>query len=128
MGLAVKLAREGSQVRLCVDGEMAGQNMQKYLRWHWAGELHKLGIEVISYARLFGADGDTAYFQHTTSGEAIVCEDMDTLVIAQGHQSVVTLEQELAGTDVEIHLAGDCLSPRSAEEAVYEGLMVARNI
>lgn len=128
MGLAEKLAREGSQVRLCVDGEMAGQNLQKYLRWHWASQLHKLGIEVIPYARLFGADGDTVYFQHTTSGEAIVCENMDTLVIAQGHQSVVTLEQDLAETDMEVHLVGDCLSPRSAEEAVYEGLMVARRV
>jgi pyruvate/2-oxoglutarate dehydrogenase complex dihydrolipoamide dehydrogenase (E3) component len=128
MGLAEKLAREGSRVRLCVDGETAGQNLQKYLRWHWAGELHKLGVEVIPYARLFGADGDTAYFQHTTSGEAIVCENMDTLVIAQGHQPVITLEQDLAEMDVEVHLAGDCLSPRSAEEAVYEGLMAARKV
>jgi 2,4-dienoyl-CoA reductase-like NADH-dependent reductase (Old Yellow Enzyme family)/thioredoxin reductase len=128
MGLAVKLARAGSQVRLCVDGEMAGQTLQKYLRWHWTGELHKLGIEVVTYARLFGADGDTAYFQHSTSGEAIICENMDTLVIAQGHQSVVTLEQELADIEAEIHLAGDCLSPRSAEEAVYEGLMAARSV
>jgi hypothetical protein len=53
---------------------------------------------------------------------------MDTLVIAQGHQSDTTLEQELVETDVEIHLVGDCLSPRSAEEAVYEGLMVARSV
>jgi hypothetical protein len=107
---------------------MAGQNLQKYLRWHWAGELHKLGVEVISYARLFGADGDTAYFQHTTSGEPIICENMDTLVIAQGHRPDTALEQDLAEIDVEVHLAGDCLSPRSAEEAVYEGLMVARNV
>jgi 2,4-dienoyl-CoA reductase-like NADH-dependent reductase (Old Yellow Enzyme family)/thioredoxin reductase len=128
MGLAEKLAREGCHVRLCVDGEMAGQNLQKYLRWHWAGALHKLGVEVIPYARLYGADGDTAYFLHNTSGEAIVCENMDTLVIAQGHQPETTLEQQLADTDVEIHLAGDCLSPRSAEEAVYEGLMAAREI
>jgi len=128
MGLAEKLARDGLQVRLCVDGEMAGQNLQKYLRWHWSGELHKLGVEVIPYARFFGADEDTAYFQHTTSGEAIICDNMDTLVIAQGHQSETKLEQELTAMDVDIHLAGDCLSPRSAEEAVYEGLMAARNI
>ncbi len=38
------------------------------------------------------------------------------------------VEQELTETDVEVHLAGDCLSPRSAEEAVYEGLMAARNL
>ena len=107
---------------------MAGQNLQKYLRWHWSGELHKLGVEVIPYARFFGADEDTAYFQHTTSGEPIICDNMDTLVIAQGHQSDTKLEQELTAMNVEIHLAGDCLSPRSAEEAVYEGLMAARNI
>lgn len=128
LGVAEKLALDGSHVRLCVDGEMAGQNLQKYLRWNWMGKVHKLGIDVIPYARLFGADGDTAYFQHTTSGEAIVCEDMDTLVIAQGHQSVTTLEQELGEAEVEIHLAGDCLSPRSAEEAIYEGMIVARAI
>ena len=128
LGLAEKLARDGSQVRLCVDGEMAGQNLQRYLRWHWVGELHKLGVEVITYARLFGADGDTAYFQHNTSGEPIICEQMDTLVIAQGHQPVTTLEREIAGMDLDIHLAGDCLSPRSAEEAVYEGFAVGRRI
>jgi 2,4-dienoyl-CoA reductase-like NADH-dependent reductase (Old Yellow Enzyme family) len=128
VGLAERLARDGSQVRLCVDGEMAGQNLQKYLRWHWTGELHKLGVQVISHARLFGADNDTAYFQHTTSGEPIICEGMDTLVIAQGHQPATTLEQSLVGMDVEIQLVGDCLSPRSAEEAVYEGLLAARNI
>ncbi|MCP4874313.1 MAG: FAD-dependent oxidoreductase, partial [Gammaproteobacteria bacterium] len=128
MGLAEKLARDGLQVRLCVDGEMAGQNLQKYLRWHWAGELHRLGVVVTPYARFFGADGDTAYFQHTTSGEPIICENMDTLVIAQGHRPDTALEQTLTGIDIEVHLAGDCLSPRSAEEAVYEGLMAARNI
>ncbi|MFK8019988.1 MAG: FAD-dependent oxidoreductase [Pseudomonadales bacterium] len=128
LGLAEKLARDGLQVRLCVDGEMAGQNLQKYLRWHWSGVLHKLGVEVIPYARFFGADEDTAYFQHTTSGEPIMCNNMNTLVIAQGHQSDTTLEQELTEMNVEFHLAGDCLSPRSAEEAVYEGLMVARGL
>jgi 2,4-dienoyl-CoA reductase-like NADH-dependent reductase (Old Yellow Enzyme family) len=128
MGLAEKLARDGHQVRLCVDGELAGQNLQKYLRWHWSGVLHKLGVEVIPYARFFGADGDTAYFQHTTSGEPVVCEGMDTLVIAQGHQSDTALEQKLIAMNLEMYLVGDCLSPRSAEEAVYEGLMAARNI
>jgi len=128
MGLAEKLARDGLKVRLCVDGEMAGQNLQKYLRWHWSGELHKLGVEVIPYARFFGADGDTAYFQHTTSGEPIICDNVSTLVIAQGHQPETRLEQELASSNIEIHLVGDCLSPRSAEEAVYEGLLAARKL
>ena len=34
-----------------------------------------------------------------------------------------SLEQQLSPLGVPLHLAGDCLSPRSAEEAVYEGMM-----
>jgi 2,4-dienoyl-CoA reductase-like NADH-dependent reductase (Old Yellow Enzyme family) len=128
MGLAEKLAREGSHVRLCVDGLHAGQNLQMYMRDHWVGELHKLGVEIVPYARLFGADGDTVYFLHSTSGEPIVCEGVDTLVMAQGHLSVTALEEELADCSPEVHPIGDCLSPRSAEEAIYEGLMAARKI
>ncbi len=45
-----------------------------------------------------GADATTAYLQHTVSGAAIVLDDVDTVVSAQG------------------------LGPRTAEEAVLEGL------
>ena len=33
-----------------------------------------------------------------------------------------TIERELEGWPSEVHLAGDCLAPRTAEEAVPEGL------
>ena len=128
LGVAEKLALEGCSVRLCIDGETLGQNLQLYLRTHWAGVMHKLGVQIIPYARLYGADGDTVYFYHNGSGEPIICEDVDTLVIAQGHKQNSTLEQEMRDFGVEIHLVGDCLSPRSAEEAVYEGLIAARNV
>jgi 2,4-dienoyl-CoA reductase-like NADH-dependent reductase (Old Yellow Enzyme family) len=128
LGIAEKLAREGSHVRLCVDGEMAGQNLQRYLRWHWVGQLQKLGVEVIPYARFFGALGNTAYFMHSLSGDAIECGEMDTLVIAQGHQPVTAVEEELRSSEIPLFLAGDCRSPRSAEEAVYEGMQAGRGV
>jgi 2,4-dienoyl-CoA reductase-like NADH-dependent reductase (Old Yellow Enzyme family) len=128
LGIAEKLAREGSHVRLCVDGEMAGQNLQRYLRWHWVGQLQKLGVEVVPYARFFGALGNTAYFMHSLSGDAIECGEMDTLVIAQGHQPVTALEEELRSSEIPLFLAGDCRSPRSAEEAVYEGMEAGRDV
>jgi 2,4-dienoyl-CoA reductase-like NADH-dependent reductase (Old Yellow Enzyme family)/thioredoxin reductase len=123
MGLAERLARDGCHVRLAVNGTQAGQNLQPYLRDHWVGKLSRLGVEVIPYARLFGADADTAYLIHGVTHEAVVCEDVDTIVLALGHESVTDLERELAGCGIEVHLAGDCLSPRSAEEAVYEGML-----
>ena len=68
---------------------------------------------------------DTVYLQHTVSDEAILCEQTDTLVLALGNQPVSELESELEDFPGEVHLAGDCLSPRTAEEAVYEGLKAA---
>ena len=128
IGIAEKLAMEGCSVRLCVDAEMAAQNLQLYLRTWWTGAIHRLGVQVITHARLFGADDDTVYFYHNASGEPIECDGVDTLVLAQGHTPVTELERALSECDVEIHLVGDCRSPRSAEEAVYEGLMVAREL
>jgi endonuclease/exonuclease/phosphatase (EEP) superfamily protein YafD len=62
------------------------------------------------------------------SGEAVVCDEVDTLVLALGHRSNTDLEQELAGLAQPVSLAGDCLSPRSAEEAVFEGMKAGLNI
>ncbi|MBT4519357.1 MAG: FAD-dependent oxidoreductase [Halieaceae bacterium] len=128
LGVAEKLVLEGSTVRLCFDGETLGQNLQLYLRTHWAGVMHRLGVQTIPYARLFGTDSDTVYFHHNGSGEPIICEDVDTLILAQGHKPSTALEEALGGLNIEIHLIGDCLSPRTAEEAVYEGLMAARAV
>ncbi len=128
LGVAEKLARAGCHVRLAVDGLHAGQNLQPYLRDHWAGEIAKLGVEVITYASFFAADADTAYFNHNASGEPLVLEDVETVVLALGHTPDVALEESLRGSDLDIHLAGDCLSPRTAEEAIYEGFLAGRSV
>ena len=125
MGVAEKLAREGRHVRLCVDGLMAGQSLPFYVRDEMVGRLHKLGVEIIPYARLFGADESTVYFQHAISGEPMLMEEVDTLVLSQGHERVNALADALVGTGVAVHIIGDALTPRSAEEAVLDGLKLA---
>lgn len=122
MGVAEKLARDGCRVRLAVNGITAGQMIPQYVRDKWLGDLHRLGVEVIPYTRLYGADGDTVYLQQTTSGEAILCEGVDTLVTAYGHKSSTSLEAGLEDWVGDVHVIGDCLAPRTAEEAVLEGL------
>ncbi len=128
MGLAEKLARDGCRVRLCVNGYMAGQTIQTYVRDHWVGVLHKLGVEFIPYMRLGGVDSDSVYFEHTTSGETVICEDVDTLVLAMGHEQADGLAAELDGYGGEVRMIGDCLSPRTVEEATLEGLKAASEL
>jgi len=122
LGLAEKLARDGCQVRLAVNGTTPGESIQQYVATHWIGTLDKLGVEIIPYSRLYGVDANTVYLQHTASGEAVLCEGVDTLVTALGHEPDMTLENTLQDFDGEVHVIGDCLGPRTVEEAVLEGL------
>ena len=47
--------------------------------------------------------------------------------VTEGTQ-VAVQRNALAGIDVEQHVIGDCLAPRTAEEAVYEGLQAGWTI
>ncbi|WP_395016398.1 FAD-dependent oxidoreductase [Dongia sp.] len=128
MGIAEKLARSGCRVRLAVDGYMPGQRIHQYVRDNWWGELQKLNVEIIPLVRLYGIDGETVYLQHATNGEPIVLEDVNTVVASLGHERVDALADELESWSGEVHMIGDCLTPRTAEEAVFEGLKVAAEI
>ncbi|WP_035715748.1 oxidoreductase [Bradyrhizobium genomosp. I (2014)] len=128
MGVAEKLALAGHKVHLAVNGPHAGFNLQIYLRDYWAAKLDKLGVSVIPNARIYGVDGNTAYLVHAISGDALVKEEVDTVVLATGHKPENHLEAELAGTNYRPRLVGDCLSPRTAEEAIYEGYLVGREV
>lgn len=128
LGLAEQLVRNGCHVRLAVNGMTAGQSIPQYARDKWIGDLHRLGVEIIPYARLFGATKDSAYFQHTLSGEPIVLEYVDTTITSLGHQSETGLASTLQGWEGELHIIGDALSPRTVEEATLEGLRVGARI
>lgn len=128
LGLAEMLARDGCRVRLAVNAALAGESLQIYTRNHYVGRLHRLGVEIITHARLYGSDPGCVYLQDTLTDEAIVIEDVDTLVLSLGQQSCNELEQELQQAGIEASVIGDCLLPRTAEEAVYEGMLAGRGI
>ena len=59
-------------------------------------------------------------------------EDVAALVLAQGHEPVDEPARRRSSApgafDGEVHGIGDCLAPRTVEEAVLEGLRVASAI
>lgn len=127
-GIAEQLVREGCQVTLAVTGTHVGESLPLYVRDNIAAELHGLGVTVTPYARLYGVDGGAVYLQHSASGAAMPVEGVDTLVLCMGHWPVDGLQDDLRGLGVEVVMAGDCLAPRTAEEAVFEGLKVAAGL
>lgn len=116
---------------LGVDGYMPGQRLQQYVRDAMTAAAARVGVQVIPLVRPFGYDGSAVFFQHVLTGDAVVVEDVATLVLAQGHEPVdgLLLALDTPGAfDGEVHGIGDCLAPRTVEEAVLEGLRVASKI
>jgi len=127
-GVAEMLSRAGSSVMLAVNGLHAGEVLPLYVRDDIAAHLHRLRVEVRPYSRLYGTAGDTVYLQHTPSGEAVEVEGVDAVVLCLGYSPVDNLSPAVEEMGIELHMAGDCLAPRTAEEAVYEGLKAGNSV
>ena len=67
-------------MRLAVNGIVPGERVPAMVRDRAVGELHRLGVEIVPYVRLFGVDGDSVYFRHVVSGEPVILDRVDTLV------------------------------------------------
>ena len=128
IGLAERCARDGCRVILAVNAAMAGESLQIYTRNHYVGRLYQLGVDILPHARLYGSDAATVYLQNTLTDEAIVLEDIDTLVLSLGQQAYNPLETALQERGITPLVIGDCLLPRTAEEAVYEGMQAGRSV
>jgi 2,4-dienoyl-CoA reductase-like NADH-dependent reductase (Old Yellow Enzyme family) len=125
VGIAEKLAAEGSHVTLAVNGVCPAISIQNYVRDAAIAKLHRLGVEMRPFMRLYGAESRTAYFLHTAAQEPVVFDDVDTVVVSAPNRPVDDLAEEARALGIETYLIGDALSPRTAEEAVYEGLVAA---
>jgi len=128
LGVAIALAQRGNPVTLGVSGYHAGQRIQQYVRDAMIAEASRLGVETVPLVRPYGADGDTVYLQHVLTEEPVIVRDASALVLSQGHLPVDDLAIALDGAPFEVHMVGDCLAPRTVEEAVLEGLVVASSL
>jgi 2,4-dienoyl-CoA reductase-like NADH-dependent reductase (Old Yellow Enzyme family) len=75
-----------------------------------------------------GFEGGTLTLEDTSTGDVETIEGFDTLIGCQHNEIVNPLEEPLRAMGLKPVLAGDCLSPRTALEAIYEGHRAAREI
>ncbi|MGH9302819.1 MAG: FAD-dependent oxidoreductase [Acidimicrobiales bacterium] len=126
-GIACMLAAgRRHDVVLAVDGYYACERLQQYVRDAHLAALARANVEVVPLVRLFGVDESAVYLQHVLTKEPVIVEGVTALVLAEGHEPVDGLLTELSSTgDLEVVGIGDCLAPRSVEEAVLDGLVAS---
>jgi 2,4-dienoyl-CoA reductase-like NADH-dependent reductase (Old Yellow Enzyme family)/thioredoxin reductase len=122
------LAAAGSAVTLAVGSVTAGEGVHQYRRNLYLARLYRAGVRVLHHLELAGADSRGIRFRNVFAPELESVVEAETLVLSLGREPVDDLVSTLAALDVPVRAAGDCLSPRSAEEAILEGTLAAREV
>ncbi len=127
-GVARLLAERGHRVTLATTGYGAGESLQQYVRDEHLAALARSRVTVLALVRPYGVDDDSLYLQHVLTDEPVVLEGVDAVVLATGRVADVAVADDLRATGVALRVIGDCVAPRTVEEAVLDGLRVASTI
>jgi len=116
LGAARLLAAAGHEVTLAVGG---------YVRDRLLAAVARQRITVLPLTRPYGVDQDTVYLQHVLTEEPVLVEGVAGLVLACGASPAGELLETLESAGQRAIGIGDCLAPRTVEEAVLDGLVAA---
>lgn len=121
VGTAWHLAEQGHEVTIVTPDPTIGREIARTGGDIGARQrLRKLGARFITESAVceWHGDGATILDLHTGTRERL---SFDGLVLATTNVAEDSLARELQGSGLEIHLVGDCLAPRHAPAATYEG-------
>ncbi|GIU96137.1 MAG: oxidoreductase [Gaiellaceae bacterium] len=122
------LAAAGNRVTLAVASVAVGEGVHQYRRNLYLRRLYRVGVEVLHHRELLGADAGSVELANVFAPELRERRQADLLVLAQGRVPEDTLAPMLRAAGLEVEEAGDCLSPRSFEEAILEGTEAVQRI
>jgi pyruvate/2-oxoglutarate dehydrogenase complex dihydrolipoamide dehydrogenase (E3) component len=123
---AEMLAAEGREVALAVGAVSPGETLHQYQRNAYIARLLRAGVEIHQYLGLHSASGGQVNFRNIFAPELESSIRADVLALAMGRVPHDGLAAALRAAGIEVEEAGDCLSPRTIEEAILEGTLAAR--
>lgn len=123
---AEHLARQGKTVFVLTKEENVGGDIPKI---NFVGVMERFTdfkIRIIPRAKVTHAEGNTIYYQQGGFTESL--SNIDSVVMAIPGIAENSLHTALSEIVPELHLIGDCLSPRRALEAIWDGHQIGWKI
>jgi hypothetical protein len=102
--------------------------LHQYQRNVYAARLYRAGVRLEHHLELAGAEDSHVRLRNLFAPDLETRLAADLLVLALGRVPEQGLTERLEARGLEVHEAGDCLSPRSIEEAILEGTLAAQAI
>jgi pyruvate/2-oxoglutarate dehydrogenase complex dihydrolipoamide dehydrogenase (E3) component len=116
----------GNDVTVALGSAAFGETIHQYQRNLYAARFYRAGIRIEHHLEPVTAEAGRAWFRNLFAPEIVSSLPADVLVLALGRVPERELAGQLRARGLTVTEAGDCLSPRSAEEAVLEGTLAAR--
>jgi thioredoxin reductase len=120
---AEALAARDAHVRLVTSAVAFGEAVHQYQRNLYLARLDEADVELVHHLRPMSVGRGTVTFENVFSGRLVEIADVDTLVVSAGRTAGDALYLALEEAGVTAERAGDCLGPRSFEEAIREGTL-----
>jgi 2,4-dienoyl-CoA reductase-like NADH-dependent reductase (Old Yellow Enzyme family)/thioredoxin reductase len=122
------LAAAGNDVTLAIASVAVGEAVHQYRRNLYLQRLYRAGVSILHHHRLASASDGGVMLANVFAPERTTHVPADVLVLALGRVPEDDLAPALVAAGFRVEEAGDCLSPRSIEEAVLEGTLAARRV
>jgi pyruvate/2-oxoglutarate dehydrogenase complex dihydrolipoamide dehydrogenase (E3) component len=125
---AEALAAAGNAVTLAIASVTLGEGVHQYRRNLYLQRLYRAGVEILHHRELIAASSDGVGLRNVFAREQQEHVDADLLVLAHGRVPVNELAQSLRALALTVEEIGDCLSPRSLEEATLEASLAVHRL
>ena len=125
-GTAWHLAEQGHEVTLvAAHAQVGAELVRSTADFPLRRRLAQLGTRLVTDSAVNEWHGDAATIVSLLDGseERVAC---DALVLATPNVAETALLEALSTRDIEVHAVGDCVAPRWAVHAIYEGRKLAR--
>ncbi len=127
-GTAWHLAEQGHAVTLLTADPFVGRDLVRTSAdWVIRPRLRRLGVAFVTDSVVVEWAGDAALVRDLLTGQESRL-GFDSLVLATTNVSNTDLADSLRAVGVACHAAGDCVAPRHAPAATYEGRRIALSI
>lgn len=121
--IAERLAAEGAQVTLLAEDAVPARRMAPPRRWRARHALAEAGVDLHLDAALVAVEPDGVRF--TSAEGATRSVPADVVILARSLAPDPALASALAGGRAAVHAIGDCVEPRTFEEALLEAARAA---
>jgi NADPH-dependent 2,4-dienoyl-CoA reductase/sulfur reductase-like enzyme len=124
--IAERLAEQGATVTLIAPQTVIAAEMAPPRRWRAMHLLAEHGVARHTGARLLAIEPGRVIFAEAGGARRELA--VDGVVLSDALAPNETLAAALASRRAEVHRIGDCIAPRTFEEAIYEATTVAAAI